>query len=149
FGINPYTIGFKMLQDIRRICEKPTDEDRAWFPNIVNTNWVETLNSVMNNFKDESFVAQFLSPHLIRDLKLFSIIDDDLNSELIVSSIHDESGYQHIRQTLSDHYNLSYTEPDIQVYKVDHRGDRSLTLRHIQQDRLPLHEDMKFVMKYM
>ena len=24
--------GFAMFSDIRRICEKPTDEDRAWFP---------------------------------------------------------------------------------------------------------------------
>jgi spore cortex formation protein SpoVR/YcgB (stage V sporulation) len=31
-GINPYALGFAMMQDIKRICEKPTDEDRLWFP---------------------------------------------------------------------------------------------------------------------
>src|SRR3546814_14388448 len=30
-GINPYALGFAMMQDIRRICESPTPEDRKWF----------------------------------------------------------------------------------------------------------------------
>jgi stage V sporulation protein R len=33
-GINPYALGFAMYTDIKRICEAPTDEDRAWFPDI-------------------------------------------------------------------------------------------------------------------
>ena len=36
-GINPYALGFAMFTDIRRICEKPTDEDRQWFPDIAGT----------------------------------------------------------------------------------------------------------------
>ena len=31
----------------------------------------------MRNFKDESFIAQYLSPQLMRDLRLFSILDDE------------------------------------------------------------------------
>jgi stage V sporulation protein R len=31
-GINPYALGFAMYTDIKRICEEPTEEDRAWFP---------------------------------------------------------------------------------------------------------------------
>ena len=31
-GINPYALGFAMFSDLRRICERPTAEDRAWFP---------------------------------------------------------------------------------------------------------------------
>jgi spore cortex formation protein SpoVR/YcgB (stage V sporulation) len=27
-GINPYTLGFNIYKDIRRICEQPTDEDK-------------------------------------------------------------------------------------------------------------------------
>jgi stage V sporulation protein R len=33
-GINPYALGFAMMQDIERICTNPTDEDRAWLPDI-------------------------------------------------------------------------------------------------------------------
>ena len=76
-GINPYALGFAMLRDIRRICEKPTEEDRRWFPDIAGSDWLKTLDFAMRNFKDESFIAQYLSPKLIRDLKLFAMLDDD------------------------------------------------------------------------
>ncbi|MBE0437409.1 MAG: SpoVR family protein, partial [Methylomicrobium sp.] len=75
-GINPYALGFAMMSDIRRICEKPTPEDKYWFPEIAGSDWNKTLHFAMQNFKDESFISQFLSPKVIRDLKLFSILDD-------------------------------------------------------------------------
>ena len=31
-GFNPYALGFAMMQDIKRICEDPKDEDQEWFP---------------------------------------------------------------------------------------------------------------------
>ena len=33
-GLNPYALGFAMMQDIERIVTEPTDEDREWFPDI-------------------------------------------------------------------------------------------------------------------
>lgn len=148
-GFNPYTLGFSMFMDIRRICEKPTDEDKKWFPDIAGSDWVETLDFAMKNFKDESFIAQFLSPKLIRDLKLFNILDDDSKEDLEVISIHNEEGYKQIRQTLSEHYNIGNLEPDIQVYKVDIRGDRSLTLRYTMRNRRPLSENAEEVLKHL
>ena len=59
-GINPYALGFAMWQDIRRICEAPDEEDRAWFPEIAGSDWRETFDFAMRNFKDESFIAQYL-----------------------------------------------------------------------------------------
>lgn len=137
-GINPYTLGFNMFKDIRRICENPTIEDKVWFPELVGKPWIETLDFAMRNFKDESFIAQYLSPKLIRDLKLFSMTDDDQKSDLNVSAIHDEAGYQKVREVLSAQYNLGNLEPDVQVVDVDMTGSRALTLRHTQRDRRPL-----------
>ncbi|HCJ65295.1 MAG TPA: SpoVR family protein, partial [Alcanivorax sp.] len=51
-GINPYALGFAMFQDIRRICEAPTDEDRQWFPDIAGSDWLATLKFAMESFKD-------------------------------------------------------------------------------------------------
>ena len=61
-GINPYALGFAMMSDIRRICEAPTPEDRRWFPDIAGGDWLKTLDFAMRNFKDESFISQYLSP---------------------------------------------------------------------------------------
>ena len=95
----------------------------------------------MRNFKDESFIAQYLSPKLIRDLKLFAVLDDDAKSKLEVTAIHNDDGYRYVRRALAEQYNLGSREPNIQVYNVDRRGDRSLTLRHTLHDRRPLDDD--------
>jgi spore cortex formation protein SpoVR/YcgB (stage V sporulation) len=141
-GINPYALGYNMMQDIRRLCENPTEEDKFWFPDFAGTSWLETLDFAMRNFKDESFVSQFLSPKLMRDFRLFSLVDDDQSPELEINAIHNDDGYRDIRRKLSEQYNLSSNEPNIQVYNVNLRGDRALTLRHVEHNRRPLDEKM-------
>ncbi len=148
-GINPYALGFAMMSDIRRICEHPTEEDRRWFPEFAGADWLRTLDFAMRNFKDESFIAQYLSPKLIRDFRLFSVLDDDSDNYLEVSAIHDDAGYRHVRSALANQYNLSVREPNIQVHNVNLRGDRSLTLRHIQHDRQPLADDTDEIMRHI
>ncbi|WOT03756.1 SpoVR family protein [Shewanella youngdeokensis] len=148
-GINPYALGFNMFVDIRRICEHPTEEDKEWFPDIAGSDWLTTLHFAMENFKDESFISQYLSPTVIRQFKLFSILDDDNKSNLSVSAIHDEQGYQDIRQKLSQQYNLSNLEPNIQVHNVEVTGDRSLTLQYIPNARIPLADTRHEVVKHL
>ncbi|WP_298834880.1 SpoVR family protein [uncultured Piscinibacter sp.] len=148
-GINPYALGFAMYTDIKRVCENPTDEDRAWFPGMAGSDWLETLDHAMRNFKDESFIGQYLSPRLMREFRLFSIVDDERESELEVSAIHDEAGYRAVREALSHQYDLGSREPNIQVWSVNLRGDRSLTLRHTQHNDRPLHDSAQEVLKHV
>ena len=148
-GINPYTLGYSMMQDIRRICETPTDEDRHWFPDIAGSDWLETLHLAMRNYKDESFIQQFLSPKLMRDLHLFSVVDDESKNHLVVGAIHNESGYTELRRQLAEQYNLGSREPNIQVYNVNVRGDRSLTLRHFQHNGRPLGDSIDEMLKHV
>ncbi|MBV1911876.1 MAG: SpoVR family protein [Kangiellaceae bacterium] len=148
-GINPYALGYAMMTDIRRICEKPSKEDREYFPDFAGSNWRETLEFAMKSFKDESFIAQFLSPKLIREFRLFSILDEQHKKELEVSAIHNQTGYQHIRKMLSEQYNLSMNEPNIEVYDVDFRGDRSLTLRFTPNNSIPLADSQDEVLRHL
>ncbi len=148
-GINPYALGFAIYSDLRRMCESPTDEDREWFPDVAGANWLDVLPAAMRDFKDESFVQQFLSPKVMRDFRLFGIIDDDKDSEIEVSAIHDGSGYQALRNLLASQFNLGDREPNIQVVNVDVRGDRSLTLRHTQYARQPLGDSTQGVLKHL
>ncbi|CNH98798.1 SpoVR family protein [Yersinia massiliensis] len=148
-GINPYALGFAMFQDIKRICQSPTEEDYYWFPDIAGKDWLDTLHFAMRDFKDESFISQFLSPKVMRDFRLFTVLDDDKNNYLEISAIHNEEGYRAIRNELSAQYNLSNHEPNIQVWNVDLRGDRSLTLRYIPHDRAPLDKSRQQVMKHI
>ena len=148
-GINPYALGFAMFTDIRRMCEHPTEEDRAWFPDIAGSDWVKTLDYAMRHFKDESFIGQYLSPRMMRELRLFSILDDSTQKELQVSAIHDDSGYRRVREALSRQHDLNWREPNIQVWNVNLRGDRSLTLRHVRHNDRPLDNGAEEVVKHV
>src|SRR3954468_22665092 len=56
-GLNPYAIGFAMMQDIERICVEPTAEDREWFPEIAGCrDAYGVLRNVWANYRDESFI---------------------------------------------------------------------------------------------
>lgn len=148
-GINPYTLGFSMFQDIKRICIDPTEEDKQWFPDIAGSDWLETLHFACKNFKDESFISQYLSPHLIRKLKLFNTLDSDRNNYIEIDAIHNEQGYLKIRQALSQQYNLSHLEPNIQIHRVDVSGDRSLTLRHYTHNNMSLSDSSNEMLKHI
>jgi len=148
-GLNPYALGFAMYTDIKRICDAPTVEDRDWFPDIAGKPWLPVLDHAMRNFKDESFIGQYLSPKLMRDMRLFAISDDEKQSELEVSAIHDDNGYRRVRESLSRQYDLGSREPNIQVWNVNLRGDRSLTLRHFQHNDRPLHDSGQEVLKHV
>ena len=54
-----------------------------------------------------------------------------------------------MREILAEQYNLGSREPNIQVWNVDLRGDRSLTLRHQEYRRRPLGGTLDEVMKHM
>ncbi|HIJ62396.1 MAG TPA: SpoVR family protein [Rhodospirillaceae bacterium] len=130
-GINPYALGFAMMQDIERICSEPTAEDRAWFPDIAgNGRPMATLREVWAEFRDESFILQFLSPKVIRDFRLMHLTDEADLPHLEVTAIHDEQGYRAIRAALAAEYECARLDPEIQVVAVDLPGDRRLTLEH-------------------
>ena len=148
-GINPYTLGNNIFTDLRRICETPTPEDKNWFPEIAGNNWLTTLDFAMRNFKDESFIAQYLSPKVIRDMRLFALADDEREPELIVTAIHNEAGYEAIRQILAKQYDLSQIEPNIQVYDAKLKDDRSLTLRYVQHAGKLLAKNTLEVLKHV
>jgi len=140
-GINPYALGFAMMSDIQRICEDPTEEDRAWFADIAGCgDAFGVLRHAWANYRDESFILQYLSPRMIRQFRLFQVKDDSTKPSMKVEAIHDDFGYWRIRKALAKQYDLSQREPDIQVIDVDLTGDRTLILAHYFHDDVLLEE---------
>jgi len=148
-GINPYALGFGMIMDIKRICEEPTDEDREWFPAIAEGDWREVIQHAAYNFRDESAILQFLSPKLIRDLGLFSVLDNSKNQYFEISAVSRDDGYQHLREVLASQHDLSVRQPLIDIVHVDKKGDRTVTLRHQVLNHQPINEvDAKMVLEH-
>lgn len=131
-GFNPYALGFAMMCDIERIVTAPTEEDREWFPDIAGKgDAMGVLRDVWANYRDESFVSQYLSPRLMRDLRIFHLHDDpEVSKGIRVDAIHDERGYRRIRRELSRQYDVGFADANIEVVDVDLAGDRRLMLRH-------------------
>jgi spore cortex formation protein SpoVR/YcgB (stage V sporulation) len=151
-GFNPYALGFAMMQDIERIVSGPDDEDREWFPNIAGTGDVmAVLRDVWANYRDESFISQFLSPRLMRQMRMFHLHDDPSESAGIrVDAIHNERGYRRIRSELSRQHDVGWIDPNIEVVDVDLAGDRRLLLRHTVVNGSVLDEaDAKRVLQHL
>jgi stage V sporulation protein R len=130
-GFNPYALGYAMMRDIARVCTDPTEEDRAWFKDFAgNGDPIGTLHYAWSNFRDESFVLQYLSPAVMRNFRMFRLLDDAAAPHLLVDAIHDDAGYREIRRTLASSYDPAETACNIQVTDVDLEGDRRLMLTH-------------------
>jgi stage V sporulation protein R len=143
-GINPYALGFGMMTDIKRISEEPTEEDRAWFPSFAGKgDWRSVLKDAWANYRDESFIEQFLSPKLMRDFKLFALVDDAEAPVVTVSAIHDEAGYRRVRSTLARQYDIGESDPNIQVTGANLKGNRKLFLEHRMHRGVPLNAQLK------
>lgn len=143
-GLNPYALGYAMMADIRRIAENPTAEDRDWFPHLAGTgDWMGALKDAWANYRDESFIEQYLSPKLIRDFRLFALHDKAEEGEYHVSSIHNEQGYRTVRSLLARQYDTGIADPNIQVTGADLKGDRTLFLEHKMHRGVPLHHATK------
>ena len=115
------------MTDIERVCLAPTDEDRAWFPDIAgNGDAIGTLKEAWANYRDESFLQQFLSPAVMRQFKLFRLRDDADKPYLLVDAIHNQEGYRDIRRSVARSYDPSTYYVDIEIVDVDMTGDRCL-----------------------
>jgi len=148
-GLNPYALGFAMFTDLRRICEKPTAEDRVWFPDAAGGDWRKVLDFAMRNYKDESFIGQYLSPRVMREFRLFGVADHSDEDALVIDAIHNDAGYHRLRRLLAAQHNRDNQVPDIQITRFDHSGDRSLTLRHRQHRGRPLDDAAGEVLKHV
>lgn len=130
-GMNPYALGFAIMRDIERMTTEPTSEDRDWFPDIAgNGDPVGTLKQIWAEFRDDSFILQFMSPKVIREFRLFNIHDEAQRPQVFVSNIHNEQGYRQVRQALSQQYCVSTSDPDLQIVEADLQGSRRLVVAH-------------------
>ena len=151
-GINPYALGFAMFTDMRRICEHPTDEDRDWFPDLAGTpTGCRRSTTRCATSRTRASSASTCRPKLIRDLRLFAIARRRAaRASSRSSAIHDDARLppacaRRCRASTTS----SSREPDIQVWSVNLRGDRSLTLRHTQHNNRPLHDGAQEVLKHV
>jgi spore cortex formation protein SpoVR/YcgB (stage V sporulation) len=159
-GLNPYKIGSEIFSDIRRICEDPTEEDRKFFPFLIGKDWKDEVQFAMKHFNDSSFILQYLSPSVVRKLKLaiaesyelssdekyINGLGDDVSAH-IITEVHSDDDFINIRKKISDCYKYEKIIPPIYINNV---SDSSIDLVHVEESSYPIHQDdAEEVIKYM
>lgn len=129
--LNPYKLGFSMFMDLKRVCESPDEEDRKWFPELCNTDWKVSLKEIMMNYKDDSFILQYLSPKVIRDLGLMASEKKAGTGYLKIKAIQDDDGVWPVREQLARQQGLSAQRlPRIEVTHYNYTSDFMLFLQY-------------------
>ncbi|MBI1326152.1 MAG: SpoVR family protein [Alphaproteobacteria bacterium] len=154
-GFNPYKLGFEIFMDIERVCNNPTDEDKEWFGKAQwfqdvqagKADWLSVMKDIVVEYRDETFVSQFLSPKVIREMSLFVVHDDEMDDEMVVTAIHNRAGYEKVRDALADHYNLANRTPQIEVVDYDYSRNRALYLEHTVHRGRELDDDINNVLQ--
>lgn len=143
--INPYKFGFEILSDIERICMNPTEEDKYWFPNLPGQKPLDVIKDVVENFRDESLILQYLSPHLIRKMRLFTVKDVKEDSKYFhVTNIHNELGYQNIREIFAAQKDREVYVPRLEIFSVS-KKDQTLHIRYCPYKEKKLKADPNMV----
>jgi stage V sporulation protein R len=148
--LNPYALGFAAWNEIKRVCDSPTDEDREYLPDIAGKDWLPTFHDIMQNYRDESFLLQFLTPKLVREFRLMNIQTQEGMDHWVVSDTAGPDGFKAIRSQLAASYRLETVMPEISVVRYARDSDRKLFLQHqTYNGRLLLEEETQQALKHL
>ncbi len=129
--MNPYTLGIKILREIKRICKDPTEEDKKWFPQFAgDPDWLAVVQQAAYTTNDETFIEQYLSPQAMRDLKMFLLATDAGSEYYEITAVHADDGFRKMRDQLAKDQRFHEKLPQIKLHDYQETTDRCLVLRH-------------------
>jgi len=121
--LNPYFVGYKILEDIEKRWNNPTAEEREKFGREPGKGWEKVLE-VRETENDISLLRNYLTEDLCEELDLFvyELIDEE---EWTVT----DKRWERVRdQLVANMTNFGY--PYIEVADGDYDGNLELLLRH-------------------
>ena len=130
-GLNPYHLGLKVWEEIRRRFDDPTPDERADFE-LPGGQGLAKLFEVRASDRDVSFLRRFLSEELMRQLDLFEY--EAKGNDFVISRVSDREGWKNVKETLLRGVGMG-TIPVIEVVDANYDGNRSLYCRHDHDGR--------------
>ncbi len=121
--LNPYYLGYTILEDIERRWNEPTQEEQEEFGRKPGEGWAKLLE-VREVENDISLLRNYLTEELCEKLDLFvyELVEEE---EWTIT----EKRWEKVRdQLVANMTNFGY--PYIEVADGDYRGNRELFLRH-------------------
>jgi stage V sporulation protein R len=130
-GLNPYHIGLKVWDEIKRSHDEPTQEELSERrPRSGSSR--DAMFAVRSADRDASFLRRHLSEGLMRELDLFQY--EQRNEDYVVTKVADRESWRDVKETLLKSVGTG-TIPVIKITDADHGGNRTLYLVHDHDGR--------------
>ncbi|RJP73776.1 MAG: SpoVR family protein [Candidatus Zixiibacteriota bacterium] len=124
--INPYYLGYKMFENIEERWNNPTPEERREYGRPGGEGLAKMFQ-VREVDRDVSFIRQYLTEELIREMDLFQ--HEKRGTDRIVTQVADEENWTKIKETLLKNVGTAGL-PVIKVVDAYYQGRRTLFLQH-------------------
>jgi stage V sporulation protein R len=122
-SLNPYYLGFKMLEEIERRWDNPTTEEQERFGRKPGKGH-EKIFEVRELDNDVSFLRNYLTEDLIKDLDLYLYKKE--GDEWVIA----EKNWEKVRDGIvASMTNFGY--PYLVIENGDYRGNRELYIKHL------------------
>ncbi len=129
-SLNPYHLGLRMWEDIRRRCDEPDRGEEV--PEGTAKDGTQKLFEVRAVDRDSSFLRRHLTERLIRELNLFEYRAQGEN--VVVSEVADREGWRQIKETLIKNVGMGGV-PAIRIVDSDYEQNRTLYMVHDHDGR--------------
>lgn len=130
-GLNPYHLGLKIWDDIKRRHDDPTKEEIEKYGKPTKTG-MQKIFEVREVDRDASFIRQYLTEELMREMDIFQ--HDQKGDDRVISHVSDKEGWKQIRNTLIANVGMG-SVPSIKIMDSNHGGNRTLLLKHFHDGR--------------
>lgn len=124
--LNPYYIGFKVLEDINKRWEYPEEEDMEEL-GLKGKEGNKKIFQVREVDRDVSFLRQYLTEKLMVEMNFFEHGKEDLDR--VVTNISDKDGWKKVKQTLLNNIGMAAT-PVIKIVDANYNKSQFLFLKH-------------------
>ena len=125
-GMNPYHLGYRIFENIFKRWETPSQEERREYGRP-GAQGIEKIFQVREADRDASFLRQYLTEELMRDLDLFR--HEKKGTDRVISHVSTPEDWKTVKETLLKAVGLG-SIPVIRIVEVKTQGTQEMIMRH-------------------
>jgi stage V sporulation protein R len=130
-GLNPYHLGLKIWDDMRKRYDDPSEHEAREFRRAKG-HGLKQMFEVRAADRDASFLRRFLTEDLMREMDLFQY--QTKANDLVIAEVADPNGWKKVKETLIKNVGMG-SVPVIKIEDSGYGDNRTLYLKHDHDGR--------------
>ena len=130
-SLNPYYLGLKLFDDIKRRHDDPTPEEIEKYGKPTKTG-MQAIFEAREVDRDVSFLRRFLTEEMMREMDMFEY--EPRGDEMVISKVSDKDSWRDVKETLIKNVGMG-SVPSIKIEDADYNHNRVLYLKHYHDGR--------------